>query len=684
VLRTTRAIPYLLALVVGVVVVGWLIPVADVVPAHPFDRAFDGDRAASVIGQRYFLAAPWHWPLLLANRLGWPSGVNVAFTDSIPLALLPLKLIAGWLPHGFYVQEGWLALAWGLQPVAAVFALRGTGERRVTACLAVAVLSLCMPALLSRYGSMALCTHAIILGAIGLYFRLAANPGPRLWCGAWLLLLAGLLVHPYLLVMGAAVLGAVPLTLLLRGDQSWRAAACWLFAAAVLTGGAGMVLGYGGSIPAEGFGRYSMNLLSPFVPTVPGLFGYHSPDPTGGQVDEGNQYLGSGVLLLCFIGLVQVLRGRPVAIRRHLGLVVILGILTVFSLSNRVYAGSYLLLQINSVPVAVQQFRATGRFFWPAAYVLLIAGVVVTARTLRPRTALLVFLAAIGLQVAETWSYRNAIWYSARVFSIWQIDPVQLRPILARHDLLTIWPSFNCGAPTSGGDARFMQLLLLASETTMRTNTMYVARTSSALDCDAASTLGAPWRPHEVRAILPPANPGDRWLVPDSGKACRTAGALVLCAPDDPDVQALPTAEAPEVPLGSLVPSGSALGRAMLGEGWSVAGNDGVWTDGARAALRFRLPPGSPATVAITLQAHAIAAGASEHQTVRLLVNGTAAAVWSIPEFTAATLQAVIPVYDSMVLELQVQQPVRPADRGLNMDRRLLGVHLNAVRMDPA
>jgi hypothetical protein len=417
---------------------------------------------------------------------------------------------------------------------------------------------------------------------------------------------------------------------------------------------------------------------------VPGLIHGHLPDPTGGQASEGNQYLGCGVLLLCLVGLVQALRGRPTSLGRHLGLIAVLGALTLLALSNHVYAGSYLLLKIKTVPAALLQFRATGRFFWPVAYVLVIAGVAMAARSLRPRAAILVLLAAAGLQIADTVPYWSWIWHSSRAAPNWQVDPAQLRPILARHELLTIWPSYDCGATTALEDSRFMQVLLLASETLMRTNTMYVARNKAAPDCHAANTLGVPWRPHEVRIIVPPAGAGERWLVPDNGRVCRADGALTLCAPDDLDILGMPPVEESVVPLGVSVPITSTLGRAVLGEGWFMPESDGAWIDGARGVLRFRVATGSPAAATITLKTLAIAAGKSEHQTVSLRVNGTEAAVWTIPDLTKATLQAVIPVHDSMVLELQVQQSVRPVDRGVSKDPRLLGLYLESLRMDPA
>ncbi|WP_159310684.1 hypothetical protein, partial [Klebsiella pneumoniae] len=59
------------------------------------------------------------------------------------------------------------------------------------------------------------------------------------------------------------------------------------------------------------------------------------------------------------------------------------------------------------------------------------------------------------------------------------------------------------------------------------------------LACDAAAVLGQPWRPRELRVILPPAPPDTRLLVPDGDRLCRRFGDLLLCSRDDPAVLAL-------------------------------------------------------------------------------------------------------------------------------------------------
>ncbi|MBS1045785.1 hypothetical protein JK200_18080 [Gluconobacter cerinus] len=115
--------------------------------------------------------------------------------------------------------------------------------------------------------------------AIGLYFRAVQPQGSSkpTWVLAALTSLT-LLVHPYLMVMVGALLGAIPLSIFFR-EKRWKA--CRPSAAATLTAGAsillaGKVLGYWGG--ASGGGLWNL-LHEPGItvlagPVQPVLAGY--------------------------------------------------------------------------------------------------------------------------------------------------------------------------------------------------------------------------------------------------------------------------------------------------------------------------------------------------------------------------------------------------------------------------
>ena len=681
---------YPAALLLGLAFAIWLLSWRDIVPLDVLHAASIGDEAVSIVGQRYFLAQPWGWPLLLVPQLAWPDGVSIALTDSIPLAVLLLKPFRALVPPGASIAEAWLALALALQPVAAVFALRAAGERRALPAFAVAALAVTTPTLLNRSGHMALCTHAAILCALGLYFVLV-RPGPpprsggglavadvaSTWCAATLLLAGCLLIHPYILAMAAAVLAAAPLTLMLRGAPGWWRAVAGYAASLALCGALAWWLGYGGNRPAPGFGFYSMNLLNPILPLGSTLFPSVTFPGAGGMGWEGYQYLGAGILLLLGITVVQAVRGR-VGWRRHGGLLLVLAGLVAFSLSNIAYAGPFRLYHWRPIPAAIEQFRSTGRFFWPVAYTILVVGVATAARSLRPGLATAVLLAAVALQWVDTTGLRANLRQIGADRTVWRIDTTTLRPILAAHSELTLWPIFGCGAtPDSAVD---VQVMLLASETLMRTNTMNTARERTAAECDPAPTLTAPLRPGELRVLR---TSGEAWSVPDAQADCRALDPFFLCSATPSALAGLPLPLA-SLPPGKTIADSAPAFRDALSQGWAVPEALGVWSDGGDAILRFR-PAGPHAT--LTLDVEGLAPQPGGVQTVQAAVGGVAQGTWVIPDHVTQTRTLGLATCNPLVcvVELHISRPVRPVDRidaGTNRDTRPLGIYLHSLRLD--
>ncbi len=658
-----------MALAAGAAFAVWLLSWSAIFPGDPLHAAFTGDQAVSVIGQRYFLSEPWGWPLL---RLLALADTNLALTDSIPLAMLALKPLRPLLMPGASASQAWLALAFMLQPAAAVFALRSAGERRPGPALAAAALAVSMPTLLSRYGHVALCSHAAILLGLGLYFRLAS--GRRCWPAAVLLMLGCLLVHPYILAVTTALLAAAPLTLLLRKDRRWLGAAAWFGAGLSICGGAAWLLGMGGSSPSPGFGFYSMNLLAPLLPSASSLFPDLAYDMTGGQAWEGYQYLGAGLLLLLTAGLLLAVRAR-MAWRRHAGLWLVLLGLTGFALSNVGYAGNLRLFRWQPVPDWLAQFRATARFFWPVSYAVLVLGVATAARTLPRRRGAALLAAAVALQLADTQGLRASVRQRSAAGDAWAIDAANLRPVFARHRQLTMWPKFGCGA--SQVRPVDIQVVLLASETLMRTNTMATARDLAAPDCDPAQTLGQPLQPGELRVLL---RRGDAFQVPDAEQRCHGAGPLTLCSADGTALAQWPLVSTPSLPPGQSVGDADAVFHDALGEGWDDVGGS-TWSVGKVAVLHVRRPAGA---AVLRLDMAGFAPSRAGEQIVSVTVAGQPAAEWRVPDLAFAMHSLKLPAEgpDTCIVSLAIRQPARPLDRGMNADARTLGVLLRSLRLD--
>ncbi len=512
-----------------------LFPADFLVPRAGADWAPQGDAAQHAIAQRYFLGDDWRWPPLLAGNLIPPEGLNIAFSDGIPLQAMLLKALRSWLPEGFHGIGLWYAIAWVAQPVAAVWCLRAAGETRLLPAIGVALAALSMPAFINRYGHAALTGQFTIFLALGFYLRLVRAPSVALWAAAAVAMVATLLVHPYLAAMALAVLAAAPLTLLLRRDSRWVGGAAGMAATIVAVAGLMVAFGYVGAEGDGGFGQFALNLASPVWPYRSWFLGGLASgeiDATGHGGWEGYNWLGLGLL----VAMVAVLATRPrataAALRRHVGLVLALAGLTALAVSFRVGAGPWMLLDLGPAPGFLEQFRASGRFFWPVGCALLIGTAALLARA--PHIGSLSVLAMGLVQFIDAAPNRAALAAWADQRPAWVVDAPALRGMLARADSVTVLPSWPCvpaGDPF-GDHVRQLQVLTLAAERPVPANTMYVARWRGERPaCTDAAVIATPLAPGELRVILPGARQAALTTMPEAASVCAALGELLACGP---------------------------------------------------------------------------------------------------------------------------------------------------------
>jgi hypothetical protein len=487
------------------------------------------DFAQQVIGQRYFLPAPWHWPVLVAPGPMAPWGVNIAFTDSNPLAAVIAKLLRPVLPPFDQVVTAWQALCWLLQPAAAVFALRGAGERRLLPAAVVAVMAASHHAFLAGFWHSSLSSHFALLGMIGLYWRIVRGSDAAL-AAACVLLPALLLVHPYLAMMAGALLAAAPLTLYLRADCRWRRAALAALGSCACVVIVAILLGYTEGRSPGGYGRFSLNLLAPVFPVrswlIPG-FETEDLDATGGQL-ANDGYLGVGLILLVALTCATAWPTVRAAAARHRGLALCCVALWLLALSKKLYAGKLLLLNVHTAVGPLQMVRASSRLFWPVSYLALI-GCVAALAAKRPRLALVVLPLCALLQFLDGTSVRAFDHARLNDPQPWLFDPDALRPLMRSATRLVIVPGYGC---PSGDDTAVMQVLWIAAETRVPTNTAYVARIVHPQPCDVATALAdAPAR-GDLLVVQPglSASVGARpWAAAD----CRPLSAYTVCRAGD-------------------------------------------------------------------------------------------------------------------------------------------------------
>src|SRR5262249_21674657 len=97
-----------------------------------------------------------------------------------------------------------------------------------------------------------------------------------------------------------------------------------------------------------GFGLYSMNLLSPIVPQLSAWPGHDNFILFASwEQSEGYNYLGGGVLVLIALTAVFALKPMKAFVRHHALLFLAAGVLAIYALSTRVYAGSWLIADLS-------------------------------------------------------------------------------------------------------------------------------------------------------------------------------------------------------------------------------------------------------------------------------------------------------------------------------------------------
>ena len=492
------------------------------------------DASQHVAGWLFYARDSWHFPLLHTVRLNYPEGASIAFTDSIPLAALPFKLFARWLPASFHYIGLWHALAFAAQAVAATFLIRAFGLRHALATACAVFFALTWPALLWRMGHTSLLTHAILLFALGFYFlgrdgTWSSDAASRRFIA---LNLVGLTVHPYFLAFCYTLFLAFLADQALAGE-GWRKQVPRLLSSVVVMAGVGAVLGYfgPGSTTTFGFGYYSMNLSAPFCggrfiacadDAIRHQFGaYRFADATGGQY-EGYNYFGAGALLLCvFVALTgwRALAGLP---RRYPALTLSLLLFTLYAVSNRMYFGMHEILAYP-LPAVFEKltgtFRSGGRFFWVVGYALLFA---VLAALLKKRSAagMLLLAVAVPLQWMDVQPLRQRIADKAAAPAGKGLE--SWTEAMTAVDSIHVYPAFGCG----DGDVEVYWLFpRLAAHYGKRIDTGYIARLN--VDCERnARAFAGDFAPGALY-VMPATYLKNPFIVPAGFRAASERGECV-------------------------------------------------------------------------------------------------------------------------------------------------------------
>jgi hypothetical protein len=481
----------------GCVCAASVLPVDVVAGTSPFWNYPRGiDEANVLVGYRYLIGSPWTFPLLHAPLLGPEPGTNVFWLDTVPWLALVGKAVSGLIgapvnPYGLH-----LFACLSLPATAMAALLVVGGQRTLLAALSGGVLVESTPYLWWRAGHFALLSHYLIIFGLALYLFTVRRPASwrlQLSWGAFLVL--ALLTNIYLFVMVAGLWAAALAQTWLDGRIGAVGASISIASVAIGVLGVMLLTGpYARDLAAAGtnhYGIFSMNLLSPVVPQMSGAVPFLRRFTVGvsGQ-SEGFAYLGLGALLL-LCGNAQAVRAW-IARRgvQHAALITLLGAFILFAVSNRVYAGNWLVLDVP-IPLALAHalgtFRGSGRFFWPVGYAVVALLITLTLRNYRPGRAIAILSLAALIQWVDVGPLRASVGEKVTHSMPATFDRGQLAARMAEGSEVVIVPSFTCTVDAAAHNLisietrdillrQNLELQLAAAEAKRRTNSVYAAR----------------------------------------------------------------------------------------------------------------------------------------------------------------------------------------------------------------
>jgi Family of unknown function (DUF6311) len=508
---------------------------------------------------RYFLHDAWQFPIFLTKTIMPPDGVSVVFLDVNPLLALFAKIWFGLTGLSVNYFGPWIAVCYALQGAAFLFLCRSLGLRGWMPAIVCTVIALSVPEFLYRYFHLNLLGQFLITAQLGLYFQFVRQGRARALRWAMGLALLTILVHFYLFAMVAGIYAAMLAHAAERSREGLKAAVLQLGLFIVGTGALLVATGYlHGAGGSSGFGFFSMNVLSPFVPQHSGLFGRDMIDATGGQY-EGFNYLGAGILLLFVVALVLWRKDLWTLAKRYKYLLILMLLFTGFAISFKPFVGDVSLFHPfahAAEPAAsmaatahattaaqpqgfaskihdlifypLQQFRSSGRFFWPVGYLIAAFGIVGVWRRLSSNIALATLVVAALLQFVDAGPLRADMATAIRNPGSPIVGADPWVRMIAAHGSITVLPSMDCADVQSPLIPLFVYY---ASESVTPTHSAKLSRGPKAdcpaeMDAIAHRQVGA----DEIVVMLsPPITPEVAQAMPDAG-LCRKFSVGFVCS----------------------------------------------------------------------------------------------------------------------------------------------------------
>jgi len=428
--------------------------------------------------------------------LGQMGSTTIAMNDAVPLFAILFKILSPVLTDPIQYFGLWIYCSLLLQFFFAKKILDlFINEKTISFILAL--FFVISPVLFHRLDleHVALFGHWAILAAI--YCLLNKETKYRNWLT---LIVVSLFTTGYIasMVLGIYIFAQI-YSLFIRPDEKISHVLKLLGAVAIFFC-ALPIIGYdvdAGSYFAGGFGNYRFNINSFFDPASTNWpigssnLGTHSwssimPDLKGAPLStsgdyEGFGFLGIGVMALGVYSFFLLLKNPPAVLnKRVLPLIVLTSIFLIYSMSNEIMFNETEIFTYN-VPSFLKQYtnslRASGRFIWPAYYLLYIGIFVLSYRNTKKEFFKIIIISLFVIQIYDS---SDMFQYVRNRFNVSSTVPQATSSLYMKADY---WKEFATKykrvrlIPPDGIDSNaFFEVTLYAAENNLPIDSVYLAR----------------------------------------------------------------------------------------------------------------------------------------------------------------------------------------------------------------
>ena len=348
-----------------------------------------GDLSQHYLGWKMYRNGDWTFPIGLTDQLAYPYYTSVIFTDSIPIFAVFFKLLSPILPANFQYFGFWGIMCFTFQGILSAKILQKFLKDHLLVLLG-AVFFILSPICIRRmFGHTALAGQWLILLAIYtiVYYdeKFYKTKNAALVYGILGFLCST--IHLYFVPMVGIVLCAFVLISIVKSKKIFQSFFPLISFLAIVIVTVYLLGGFTSNATAQmgGLGYFGLNLNNFFNPRGWSIFLKDLTTYTPGQ-DDAFAYPGLGVLFLLFVTLLHTVSGihfSSVKLNKeivtgqieNIAYILIILLSLMVAVSPTIAFGDHLLVEVP-LPAFIERiwsvFRASGRLFWPAVYLLVL------------------------------------------------------------------------------------------------------------------------------------------------------------------------------------------------------------------------------------------------------------------------------------------------------------------------